>query len=132
MCGNGTEVMDEEAAIVWDPDDGDALNQGVRWRDEFPMLLTTYDHNGADCVMVPLAECPKVVGDWTKVEDGLPERGVECWVYGVGLWESRGQRVLIAWENTGHGDWRNDEDGEIRDVTHWMKYVEPEPPCGQE
>lgn len=56
--------------------------------------------------------------DWIKVEDKLPEIGVDVLVY------DERQGVLIA-DYDGAFGWSNYEHGMLDYVTHWMRLVLP-------
>jgi len=76
--------------------------------------------------IVPIDDCPKVVGEWIKVEDRLPRYSIECWVWAIAPgWDRRQVIDDARWYE---GAWESEGVGLLSGVTHWMPYVEPEPP----
>lgn len=69
-------------------------------------------------------ECMK----WTRVQDGLPEPGVQCWVC---VQEEDVEPYMDQASVDEDGlwyDWVGDYQYGPGDVTHWMKIVIPEMP----
>ena len=144
---------DEIETVVWDPD---SVSSDLSWQIAEDQIIAGkhgWDvHHCRSCDegphfnmppkkvvhyrIVPIDGCPKVVGEWTKVEDGLPKEDQRVWAYGHTEWDKpgKGYRVTPCDYRFPSEFFKKTEPywlaecAEIVDVTHWMPYVEPEPP----
>jgi len=118
---------DEIETVVWDPDSvsTDWIDNGEMFED-FSAPLPGRP-SGKKYVLV--GEVPKVVGEWIKVEDGLPNPGVYVWVFGRSRYNPSSRVIGCFFRGSyPEAQWLHTDLGEVKNVTHWMSYVEPEPP----
>ena len=113
-----------DEAVVWDPDS--VSTDWIENDEMFEDFSAPLPGRPSGKKYVLVGKVPKVVGEWTRVEDGLPRYGIECWVWAIAPGWDRRQVVDDArWYE---GAWESESVGLLSGVTHWMPYVEPEPP----
>ena len=83
-----------------------------------------------ECFLIPIDECPRVVGEWIRVDDALPKEGK---VWALGRFRHHGSREVVecsyypsVWSGL-LSPWRGPK-GYVLDVTHWMAWAKPSPP----
>jgi len=126
VMGSTTDInsMCLGETVVWDPDSvsSDWIESGEMFED----FSAPLPGKPSGRVFVLVDRLPKVVGSWIRVEDGLPEDGTECWVFGIYPGWDRPQVIDNArWYE---GEWESESGSLLGAVTHWMRYVLPEPP----
>ena len=82
-----------------------------------------------ECFLIPIDECPRVVGEWIRVDDALPKEG-KVWAFGRYPLTYNGPREVVEckyWTGYSISPWRGDK-SYVVDVTHWMAWTKPSPP----